>query len=58
MDHRHLIAYVVLLVTLACLTAAYWRATRHHRAARRASREFDAHRQARREETRTAGGDR
>jgi len=50
MDHRHAIAYFFLLLIVLGLGGAYWRATTHHRAHRRASREFERQRRERKAE--------
>jgi hypothetical protein len=50
MDHRHAIAYFFLLLIVAGLGAAWWRASGHWRARRRGSREFERQRLERRAE--------
>jgi uncharacterized membrane protein len=55
MDHRHLIAYVVLLLTLAGLAAAWWQATRDRRAARRAANRHERERRERRQAAQATG---
>ncbi|MBV8686234.1 MAG: hypothetical protein JOZ90_09375 [Alphaproteobacteria bacterium] len=56
MDHRQAVAYFVLLLTLSGLAAAWWRATRGRRAARRAALRFERERLERRAERRREGG--
>lgn len=56
MDQRHVIAYLVLLLIVAGLGAAWWGASAHWRARRRASRAFERRRIERRAEEVGRGG--
>ncbi|HEY0413992.1 MAG TPA: hypothetical protein VGD66_12720 [Allosphingosinicella sp.] len=51
MDHRHAIAYVVLLLTIVGLAVAWLRATRDRRASRRAAIRHRRERRAARAES-------
>jgi hypothetical protein len=48
MDHRHLIAYVFMLLIAGLLGVGWWRMSVHWRGRRRASREFDRQQRERR----------
>jgi Flp pilus assembly protein TadB len=50
MDHRHAVAYFFLLLIVAGLGAAFWRASREARARRRSSRDFERRRRERKAE--------
>jgi hypothetical protein len=48
MDHRHLIAYVFLLLIVAIIGMGWWRVSGHWRGRRRGSRDFDRQQRDRR----------